>query len=161
MSNMFHKAIDLVFLSGTSLEVTFQNGVIKRFDMGQLFKKYPQFQALKDRDLFLSGKLQGFYGIVWNDDLDIEAETIYQDGLDVGKSPLLINTSVADAVHSARALAGLSQCEVSRLSGIDQADISRIERGIANPSVSTLDRIAKALGGSLTISITIPSAEEG
>ena len=161
MSNMFHKAIDLVFLSGTSLEVTFQNGVIKRFDMGQLFKKYPQFQALKDRDLFLSGKLQGFYGIVWNDDLDIEAETIYQDGLDVGKSPLLINTSVADTVHSARALAGLSQSEVSRLSGIDQADISRIERGIANPSVSTLDRIAKALGGSLTISIAIPSAEEG
>jgi len=36
-------------------------------------------------------------------------------------------------------------------------DISKIERGIANPSVATLDRIAKALGGQLAISIEVPT----
>ena len=35
----------------------------------------------------------------------------------------------------------------------DQSDISKIERGVANPSVATLERIAAALGGRLTIAI--------
>ncbi len=77
---MFHKAIELRFLEGTALEVTFQSGEVKRYDMRVLFPKYPQLKALEDRDLFLSGKLIGAYGIIWNDDLDIETETIWEDG---------------------------------------------------------------------------------
>ena len=67
------------------------------------------------------------------------------------------NQTVASEVASARALRGISQKQLAALSGIDQSDISKIERGIANPSVSTLDRIARALGGNLNISIAIPS----
>ena len=37
----------------------------------------------------------------------------------------------------------------------DPSDISKIERGVANPSISTLERIAKALGGELVIEIRI------
>ena len=77
---MFHKAIDLRLLEGTALEVTFQDGIVKRYDMKVLFSKYPQLKALEDRSLFLAGKLMGAYGIIWNDDLDIEVETIYADG---------------------------------------------------------------------------------
>lgn len=77
---MFHKAIDVKFLNGTAMEVTFQDGMVKRYDMKVLFPKYPQLRALEDRSLFLSGRLMGFYGIMWNEDLDIEAETIYEDG---------------------------------------------------------------------------------
>ena len=77
---MFHKAIDLRFNEGTSLEVTFQDGQVKQYDMSVLFEKYPELKALKDRNLFVSGKLQGYYGIVWNDFIDIETETIYEDG---------------------------------------------------------------------------------
>lgn len=73
---MFLKAIKLDFKEGTTLELTFQTGEIKSYDMANLFKKYPQLSALKDRELFLSGKLMGAYGIYWNDQLDIEAETI-------------------------------------------------------------------------------------
>ncbi len=73
---MFLKAIKLDFKEGTTLELTFQTGEIKFYDMANLFKKYPQLSALKDRELFLSGKLMGAYGIYWNDQLDIEAETI-------------------------------------------------------------------------------------
>ena len=152
---MFHKAIELRFLEGTALEVTFQTGEIKRYDMRVLFPKYPQLAALEDRDLFLSGKLMGSYGIIWNDDLDIETETIYEDGVTVKTVGIQIHPASAAAVASARAAAGISQKQLAALTGIDQSDLSKIERGTANPSVATLERIAAALGGKLTISINL------
>ena len=150
---MFHKAIKLEYLEGTTLELTFQDGKVKRYDMSALFSKYPQLEALKDRTLFTSGKLLGPYGIVWNDDLDIETETIYEDGETVREEKPAAFVMVGEAVAAASAKKGLSQKELSDLTGIDQSDISRIERGIANPSVNTLNRIAKALDAKLLISI--------
>ena len=150
---MFHKAIKLEYREGTTLELTFQDGKVKRYDMSSLFSKYPQLEALKDRTLFTSGKLLGPYGIVWNDDLDIEAETIYEDGETVREEKPAAFVMVGEAVAAARAKKGLSQKELSDLTGIDQSDLSRIERGIANPSVNTLNRIAKALDAKLLISI--------
>ena len=38
-----------------------------------------------------------------------------------------------------------SQKELAQRSGIDQSDISKVERGIANPSFSTLKRLAEAM----------------
>ena len=58
-----------------------------------------------------------------------------------------------------RAMMGMSQKQLSAITGINQSDISKIERGIANPSVATLERIAKALGGQLTISIAVPATK--
>ncbi|MBQ4313511.1 MAG: helix-turn-helix transcriptional regulator, partial [Clostridia bacterium] len=81
------------------------------------------------------------------------AETIYEDGLTVRTEEIPANMMVAFAVSSARAQAGMSQTELSAATGIDQSDISKIERGVANPSVSTLSRIADALGARLSISI--------
>lgn len=156
---MFHKATDMRFLEGTSMEVTFQDGQVKRYDMASLFSKYPQLRALEDRELFLSGKLMGAYGIMWNDDLDIETETIYEDGVTIRKEQPAGNQAAASAVASARALSGISQKQLAAMTGIDQSDISKIERGVANPSVSTLERIAKALGGQLAINIAIPAAK--
>lgn len=150
---MFHKAIKLEYREGTTLELTFQDGKVKRYDMSSLFSKYPQLEALKDRTLFTSGKLLGPYGIVWNDDLDIEAETIYEDGETVREEKPAAFVMVGEAVAAARAKKGLSQKELSDLTGIDQSDLSRIERGIANPSVNTLNRIAQALDAKLLISI--------
>ena len=150
---MFHKAIKLEYRGGTTLELTFQDGKVKRYDMSSLFSKYPQLEALKDRTLFTSGKLLGPYGIVWNDDLDIEAETIYEDGETVREEKPAAFVMVGEAVAAARAKKGLSQKELSDLTGIDQSDLSRIERGIANPSVNTLNRIAQALDAKLLISI--------
>lgn len=150
---MFHKAIQLQFLDGTAMAVTYQDGAVKRYDISVLFSKYPQLESLKDRNLFLSGKLMGSYGIVWTDELDIETETIYEDGETIEIKPIEFERTASQAVLCARAKAGLSQKELSELTGIDQSDISKIERGVANPSVSTLERIAAALGGRLSIAI--------
>lgn len=151
---MFHKAVDLQFKESTTLEVKFQDGVVKQYDMAVLFPKYPQLEALKDRSLFTSGKLMGSYGIIWNDDLDIETETIYEEGITVRTESMPVGMLVANAVLSARAKAGMSQNELASATGIDQSDISKIERGVANPSISTLNRIANALGVKLTVSIS-------
>jgi len=40
---------------------------------------------------------------------------------------------------------GLTQAQLAERCGIDQADISRIERGSINPTMRTLQRIAEAL----------------
>ena len=47
----------------------------------------------------------------------------------------------------------LSQQGLADLTGIDRADISRIENGNANPSLKTMKRIASGLGKRLEIRI--------
>ena len=49
---MFHKATELAYKEGTTLELKFQDGKVKRYDMSALFGKYPQLEALKNRMLF-------------------------------------------------------------------------------------------------------------
>ena len=121
------------------------------------FQNIPSSKALKDRGLFLQGKLSA-YGIIWNDDLDLETETIYEEGKTVRTEKPAAALLAAQAVAAARAQSGLSQTQLAELTGIDQSDLSKIERGVSNPSISTLERIAKALGGNLLISIQLPSA---
>ena len=150
---MFHKAIDLKFNKGTVLEVTFQDGFVKQYDMAKLFEKYPQTKALKSRKLFLSGRLAGFYGIIWNDDIDIETETVYQDGVTVRKENPAPGIIAGQVIAEARAEKGMSQTELSKATGIDQSDLSKIERGLSNPSLATLNRIAAALDSKLVITL--------
>lgn len=52
----------------------------------------------------------------------------------------------------ARKSRNISQVELSKRSGVIQADISRIENGKANPTMNVLERLANALGMKLDIS---------
>ena len=44
---------------------------------------------------------------------------------------------------------GLTQAELAERCGIDQGDVSRIERGSVNPTARTLQRLADALDAKL------------
>ena len=79
---MFHKAIKLDYPGKLNIDITFQNGEVKRYDVTNLFEKYPQMKALEDSKLFHSGRLVGQYGIVWNDDLDFSTTSMYFEGTD-------------------------------------------------------------------------------
>lgn len=46
---------------------------------------------------------------------------------------------------------GLTQAELAERCGIDQGDISRIERGSTSPTARTLQRIAAALDADVRI----------
>lgn len=51
----------------------------------------------------------------------------------------------------ARDIVGMTQKQLSEATGIYQADISKIERGLANPSLSTLKQLADGMGLKLKI----------
>ena len=50
------------------------------------------------------------------------------------------------AMIDARIKQDITQKELSRITGITQADISRIENGTRNPSLSMVKRLASGLG---------------
>ena len=56
------------------------------------------------------------------------------------------------AMIRARHEAGLTQKELAEKTGLQQANISRIENGNGNPSIATLNRIAQGMGKKLIIS---------
>lgn len=58
---------------------------------------------------------------------------------------------IAVQVIELRERHGLSQAELAARCGIDQADISRIERGSTSPTARTLQRIAEALDADLRL----------
>lgn len=57
----------------------------------------------------------------------------------------MISNSIAQALREARSAAKLTQREVSLRTGIAQPDISKLENGIASPSLRTLQRLAEEL----------------
>ena len=54
--------------------------------------------------------------------------------------------AVIQAMIDARRKTGLTQKQLSEKTGIAQADISKLERGNANPSIKTLQRLAAGMG---------------
>jgi transcriptional regulator with XRE-family HTH domain len=57
-----------------------------------------------------------------------------------------IQRKIGEAMSRARKQAGMTQQELARHAKTRQANISRLERGIQNPSVEFLERIARSLG---------------
>ena len=76
---MFHR-IDRMTVEGpTFLNVTFMDGVFCRYDVATLIKRYSDiFGPLKNGVLFSQAKVAaGGYGVVWNADIDLCADDIY------------------------------------------------------------------------------------
>ena len=139
------------------VEAVFFNGIVKDFDVSMLFEKHPEYMVLKqDAELWENAELlpQGS-GVYFNDALDLSVEEIWKYGKTVGKVAVEPKYEAAYAISSAREEKGLSQKQLSVLSGVTQCDISRIEGGVANPTIETLGRICKVLGLELHITRTI------
>lgn len=60
-------------------------------------------------------------------------------------------TRIYNSLAEVRKKKKMSQKELSARSGIIQADISRIENGIANPTMNVLKRLSEVLGVKLKI----------
>lgn len=136
-------------LGNLILEAIFADGEVVSFDVKTLLDKYPEFSDLKDEELFGKVKIDGIgYGISWNDKLDLSSDGIYSKGKHIGKVDPDIKIVVGQSIARAREEAGLSQRELTAKSGVMQAEISKIELGKGNPTITTLQKIAKALGKS-------------
>lgn len=65
---------------------------------------------------------------------------------------------IIQAMIDARTSQNMTQKELSEITGITQADISRIENGTRNPSLAMVKRIAAGLGMQLRLDfISIPT----
>ena len=149
-----NKAIKLVLKEGTSFDLYFFDCRVKRYDILSLSNKFPQLFALEDRKLFLKGRLLGWSGVVWNDELDVDCDTVYDEGIDVTEEyDDVILVALGYNIKQLRIEKNFTQEELAKLIGMDQADLSKLEKGLANPSIKTLNRIADGLNSKISISI--------
>ena len=79
---MFHKIKSVYALPDYKLSVEFSEGITKTYDVRPLFKKIPLFAELeRHSELFASVSVDvGGCGIVWNDELDLSCEELWENG---------------------------------------------------------------------------------
>ena len=71
-------AVHVKALSDYCLEVVFENGERRGFDM-KPFLSYPAFSPLTEQSLFMKAHVA--YGtVIWNDEIDISPDTLYLRG---------------------------------------------------------------------------------
>ena len=85
---MFHKIKAVNALPDYQLSVQFAEGITKIYDVKPLFSKWPVFRELKNRsELFFGVEVDaGGYGIIWNDDIDLSCDELFENGVQI-KTP--------------------------------------------------------------------------
>lgn len=71
----------------------------------------------------------------------IEDDPEYQQGLDELKT----HFALGDAILRARIKKGLSQANLAKMAGTKQANISRLESALGNPTLKLVNKILQAL----------------
>lgn len=81
---MFHKVKNVSAMPDYRLSVQFCEGVTKIYDAKPLFERLPAFAALQNEELFWGVAVDvGGYGIVWNDELDLSCDELWENGVRV------------------------------------------------------------------------------
>lgn len=153
---MFVKITSVAPLPDYVLLVGFSTGEYKQFDLKPLIEKYAPFKMLTQiNGLYEQVKIDvGGYGLVWNDDLDVSADGLYEKGVEC-QPPENIESYKRELIEQlvqVRKNAGLSQKQLEIISGVAQPCIARMETGNTDPKLTTLLKMLEPLG--LTLSIT-------
>lgn len=81
---MFHKVKNVSAMPDYKLSVQFCEGVTKIYDVKPLFEQLPVFTALQNEEEFFGAAVDvGGYGIIWNDDLDLSCDELWENGVQV------------------------------------------------------------------------------
>ena len=82
---MFYKIKSVTPLSDHKLCVQFAEGKTKIYDVSPLFEKIPAFRSLLDTPGAFANVAPdvGGLGIVWNDDVDLSSDEIWENGREV------------------------------------------------------------------------------
>ena len=97
---MFHKLKSVSALPDFRLSVQFAEGITKIYDVNPLFNKWNTFSVLKKQpELFWEVTVdQGGYGVIWNDELDLSCDELFESGQTV-RTPFDGLMSFADATQ--------------------------------------------------------------
>lgn len=79
---MFHRVKNVNTIKDYILQITFQDGTKKYYDVSKLFLKWEIFQNLETiGGLFNQVKVdKGGYGISWNDEIDLSCDELWENG---------------------------------------------------------------------------------
>lgn len=81
---MFHKIKNVSPLPDFKLSVQFAEGVTKIYDVKTLFNKISAFKSLENNNDFGGVYVDvGGYGIIWNDELDLSCDELWENGVQV------------------------------------------------------------------------------
>lgn len=97
---MFHKIKNITAIPYFRLCVQFSEGVTKVYDVRLLFSRMPLFSYFKDHEEEFYGVAVdvGGYGIVWNDEIDLSCDELWEHGVTVD-TPFDGLMSFADATE--------------------------------------------------------------
>ena len=150
---MAHRVQSVSMIDQNILQAIFIGGEVIQYDLRKMLSILPQFQEIINNPS-LASKVHadtGGYGVSWSDDLDLDSETIWEDGVFIRIESVDPSLALASSLARAREYAMLTQKQLSEKTGIYQSDISKLERGNANPSILTLKRLADAMDMTLKI----------
>lgn len=83
--HVLHKVKSVKPLKDYKLQVQFEEESVKIYDVSLLFDKWSEFKIFIDEpDLFETVKVDnGGYGVIWNDELDLAANELYENGITI------------------------------------------------------------------------------
>lgn len=84
---------------------------------------------------------------------EVRAERIDEPGAEAGYRRGQLAFEIGSRVRELRTARGMTQAQLAARIGSSQAAIARLEAGGAEPRLSTLDAIARALGATLRIEV--------
>lgn len=158
-----HRAIKVQAQDNYNIKVSFSDGKVVLYDVKQLFSLVPTFRSLQTKpELFRAVNVnEDGTMIVWDENLNLDAGNIWANGLVIEFTKKTdVKRLLAYSMRLARMEAKLTQKELSEKTGVYQADISKLERGLGNPSVSTLERLAEGLNMELMIDFRRPCVDK-
>ncbi len=77
------KVKEVVATNDYTLIVTFDNAVIKQYNMQDMIKQ-PRFLLLKNRAVFMTVRVDiGGYGVSWDSEIDLSENELWTHGIEV------------------------------------------------------------------------------
>ena len=146
---MYNRLISISFEENLIIIAKFNDGKIVSYNIRQLYEQFPIFKELENEPLLFNNGIiaPGGCGIIFNDEIDIACEELYENGTLISQEKVEdLNLQIGNLFSLEREKKRITQSELAKITNIHQAEISKIERGIGNPSIKTLERLAEGLG---------------
>ncbi len=96
---MYNRITNIVFKENLIVIVTFRSGEIKEYDFKKVMPYYSPYKRLENKsELFFGGHIApGGSGIIFDDEVDIPCEELYDHGILIGNIEDLEDIASADA----------------------------------------------------------------